>query len=62
MPYGPERKNRVGESVASLHPHTVLALPRLGLVAYASLGLRQGFANPVHTSPVEVCAKDIRYI
>ena len=42
MTGGPERKNRVS--------HTVLALPRLGLVAYASLGLRQGFANPVPLS------------
>ena len=42
MPRGPERKNRVA--------HTVLALPRLALRAYASVGLRQGFANPVPAS------------
>jgi len=44
---GQERKNVVAESVASLHPHTVLATPRLGPRAYASSGLRQGFAYPV---------------
>jgi len=36
---GPERKNVVS--------HTVLATPRLGPRAYASSGLRQGFAYPV---------------
>ncbi len=35
---GKERKNVVS--------HTVLATPALGLGAYASLGLREGFANP----------------
>ena len=36
---GPERKNVVS--------HTVLATPALALRAYASVGLREGFANPV---------------
>jgi hypothetical protein len=54
MPYGPERKNVVS--------HTVLATPALGLGAYASLGLREGFANPVHTSPVDIYTRDKRYI
>ena len=39
MPGGPERKNSVA--------HTVRALPTLALRAYASVGLRDGFANPV---------------
>jgi len=48
---GPERKNVV-EKVDFVHAHTVLATPRLGLGAYASLGLRQGFANLV---PCRAC-------
>ena len=34
------------EKVDFVHAHTVLATPALGLGAYASLGLREGFANP----------------
>jgi len=42
----------VVEKVASAPAHPVLATPRLGLGAYASLGLRQGFANLV---PCRAC-------
>ena len=47
---GPERKNVVS--------HTVLATPRLALRAYASVGLRQGFANPVPPSTPSVVVND----
>ncbi|MHB0995726.1 MAG: DUF2520 domain-containing protein [Elusimicrobiales bacterium] len=42
---GKDRKNVV-EKVDFVHAHTVLATPRLGPRAYASSGLRQGFAYP----------------
>jgi len=46
IPWGPERKNSVA--------HTVRALPTLALRAYASVGLRDGFANPVPTVSAQV--------
>ena len=53
IPCGPERKNSVA--------HTVRALPTLALRAYASVGLRDGFANPAHTVSAQVTQLNGRF-